>query len=314
MRAKEFDAATLVLVDSAEAPLADLAAILADGQGFTECVPVLADIRGSARVAELFARQRPHVVFHAAAYKHVPLLEAHPAEAARTNVLGTKNIVDAARAVGVERFVSFSTDKAARPANVLGRSKAAAEWVVAASADDGPASRYSSIRLANVVDAQGGILGCFRRQVEQGGPMRVTDPRATRLLMTSAEAVALAFAAGALDYSAGAVWLDVAPPVRILDLARRVAAGRDIAIELIGLRPGENLQEESFSHADEVLATEYEGVFMAAPPSVDPIWLDAWTSELAELVERASDEGVRDALGALDELPGELAVSAGGVG
>jgi FlaA1/EpsC-like NDP-sugar epimerase len=234
----------------------------------------------------------------------VPLLEAHPAEAAATNVLGTRNVAEAACAVGVARFVSFSTDKAARPTNVLGRTKAAAERVVAAAAERAPGSRCSSIRLANVVDAPGGILECFRRQAGRGGPLTVTDPRATRLLMTASEAVALAFAAGGLG--GDVLWLDVGPPVRIVDLARSVAAGRDVEIEVVGLRPGENLREESFSDGDPS-ATACDGIFRAALPRTDGIWLDAWLSELAELVERASDEEVRRALATPFELPVELA-------
>jgi dTDP-glucose 4,6-dehydratase len=308
VQAKAFGAAMLVLVDSAEATLVELATTLRAERGPTSTAPVLADIRSAARMAEVLARHRPDVVFHTAAYKHVPLLEAHPSEAAATNVLGTKNLVEAARAVGVERFVSFSTDKAVRPANVLGRTKAAAEWIVAAAADDVPGSRYSSVRLANVADAPAGILECFRRQANLGGPLTVTDPRATRLLMTSSEAVALAFVAGGLGGSGDVLWLDVGPPVRILDLARRVAAGRKIEIELVGLRPGENLREASFSDGDQS-ATPCDRVFAAALPRVDPIWLDAWTSELAELVDRASDEGVRRALATLFELPSELAAS-----
>jgi FlaA1/EpsC-like NDP-sugar epimerase len=222
-------------------------------------------------------------------------------------VLGTKNVVGAACAVEVERFVSFSTDKAVRPTNVLGRTKAASEWTVAAFADGVPGSHYSSIRLANVFDAPGGMMQCFRRQAEQGAPLKVTDPQATRMLMTSAEAVALAFVAGGLENSGGVLWLDVGPPVRIIDLARGFADGRDIGIELVGLRPGETLREESFSEDDRTSATRCDGVFAAALPRVDRIWLDAWTSDLAELVDRASDEGVRHALAALFELPAELA-------
>lgn len=308
MQAKAFGAATLVLVDSAEAPLVALVTTLRIERCPTEAVPVLADIRNGARMSEVLARYRPDVVFHTAAYKHVPLLEAHPSEAAATNVLGTKNVVEAARAVGVERFVSFSTDKAVRPTNVLGRTKAAAEWIVAAAADEVSGSSYSSIRLSNVVDAPGGILECFRRQAIRGGPLAVTDARATRLLMTSVEAVALAFVAGGLEGSADALWLDVGPPVRILDLARGVAAGRDIAIEIVGLRPGENLREESFSDGDRS-ATQCERVFATALPRVDRIWLDAWAGELAELVDRASDDGARRSLAAVFELPAELAAS-----
>jgi FlaA1/EpsC-like NDP-sugar epimerase len=295
-------------VDSSEAPLVDLVTTtLRKESGSTEPVAVLADIRSPARMADVFATYRPDVVFHTAAYKHVPFLEAQPIEAAATNVLGTKNVVEAACAVEVERFVSFSTDKAARPRNVLGRTKAAAEWIVAAGDDRVPGARYSSIRLANVVDAPGGIVQCFWRQANQGGPLTVTDPRATRLMMTADEAVALAIVAGGLDDAGGVLWLDVGAPVRILDLARGVAAGRDLDIELVGLRPGENLQEESFSDGDRTLATRCDGVFTAALPRVDRIWLDAWTSELVALVERASQEGVRHALATLCELPAELA-------
>jgi FlaA1/EpsC-like NDP-sugar epimerase len=307
VQATAFGAATLVLVDSAEAPLVELVTTLR-AEGGSEAVPVLADIRNAARMSDVLAKHRPDVVFHTAAYKHVPLLEAHPSEAAATNVLGTKNVVEAACAVGVGRFVSFSTDKAARPANVLGRTKAAAELVVAAAADVVPGSRYSSIRLANVAEAPGGILECFRRQASRGGPLTVTDPQATRLLMTSVEAVALAFIAGGLDGLDEVLWLDVGPPVRILELARAIVAGRDIDIELVGLRPGESLREESFSDGDRI-ATRCDRVFAAALPRVDRIWLDAWTSELAELVDQASDEHVGQALNALLELPAELAAS-----
>src|SRR6185295_6967820 len=153
---------------------------------------------------------------------------------------GTRNMVEASRAIGVERFVFFSSDKAVRPRNVLGQTKAAAEWLVAAAGDQLAGSRYSSIRLANVLDATGGILRCFRRQIQYGGPLTVTDPRATRLLMTSGEAVALALVCPAIGDSSSAFWLDVGPPVRIVDFASKLAAGREIDIEFIGLRQGEN--------------------------------------------------------------------------
>ena len=308
MRAHAYGAARLVLVDTAEARLVELVTALGRERGATEVVPVLADVRHARRMSDVLASHRPDVVFHTAAYKCVPLLEAHPAEAAATNVLGTKNVVDAARAVGVERFISFSTDKTVRAANVLGRTKAAAEWIVAAAADEVPGSRYTSIRLANAADAPGGILECFRRQANRGGPLTVTDPRATRLLMTSAEAVALAIVAGGLERSEDVIWLDVGPPVRILDLARAIVAGRDIDIELVGLRRGESLREETFSNGGRS-ATQCDGVFTATLPRVDRRWLDAWTSELAELVDDASDEDVRQVLAALVERPAELAAS-----
>lgn len=302
-----------MLADSAEAAVIDLAVTLMRSHGVDTAVPVLADIRNHASAAELVARHRPNVVFHAAGYKHVPLLEAHPVEAAATNVLGTKNMVEAALAAGVERFVSFSTDKAVRPTNVLGQTKAAGEWIVSSWGDEARGQRYSSIRLANVVDATGGILPRFRGQIERGGPLTVTDPRATRLLMTSTEAVGLALVAGAVGDPGGAFWLDVRPAVRILELGRRVASGHQIDIELIGLRPGEKLHEESFSEDGESSPTPCPGVFRTALPRMDSTRLDAWISELADLVGRASDEGVRAALAAPHGLRAdELAASAAG--
>ena len=301
-RVAESGATRLVLVDSAEGPLVDLVARSRSEWGSTDAVPVLADIRSPARAIDVVARYRPHIVFHAAAYKHVPLVQANPIEGVATNVLGTKNMVEASRAIGVERFVLFSSDKAVRPRNVLGQTKAAAEWIVAAAGDHVPGSRYSSIRLANVLDATGGILRCFRRQIQHGGPLTVTDPRATRLLMTSTEAVALALVGAAIGDSSSACWLDVDPPVRIVDIARKLAAGREIDTQFIGLRQGENLEEGSFSDGNETSATRCEGVLKTALPPVDSVWLDAWTAEVTEFVERASDDEVRRALDAVYAL------------
>ena len=305
----------VVLVDSAEGPLVDLVTRGRSEWSSTDAVPVLADIRSPARASDVVARYRPHIVFHAAAYKHVPLVEANPIEGVATNVLGTRNMVEASGAVGVERFVFFSSDKAVRPRNVLGQTKAAAECLVAAAGDQVPGSHYSSIRLANVLDATGGILRCFQRQIQYGGPLTVTDPRATRLLMTSGEAVALALVCAAIGDSSSAFWLDVGPPVRIVDIARKLAAGREIDIQFIGLRQGENLEEESFSDGNQTSVTRCEGVFKTALPRVDSVWLDAWTAELTELVERASEEEVRCALDAVYALAEREPVAlAGAVG
>ncbi len=164
-RLTRLGARELVLVDQAEAPLVELATALEYEHGFTDAVPVLADIRSAARTLEVFERHRPDVVFHTAAYKQVPLLEAHPVEAVATNVLATKCVADAARRVGVERFVLFSTDKAVQPTSILGQTKAVAEWIVALAGREAHA-RYASVRLGNVVDSSGSILPFFRRQVD----------------------------------------------------------------------------------------------------------------------------------------------------
>ena len=291
----------LVLVDQAEAPLLELAAVLRDQHAFAGAEPVLADVRSAARALDLLDRYRPDVVFHAAAYKQVPLLEAHPVEAVATNVLGTRSVVEAARRIGVQRFVLFSTDKAVQPTNVLGRTKAVAEWIVAAARQP----RYTSIRLGNVADSAGSILPLFRRQVAQGGPLTVTHPRATRYLMTGAEAAGLAVVAGALAEPNSVFWLDVGRPVRILDVARQLATSPsgEVAIEFVGLRAGERLHEQLCRNGDPVAATACERVFRSSLPQIDPSWLQAGIAALAHHVERASAAGVRAALAELLGAP-----------
>jgi FlaA1/EpsC-like NDP-sugar epimerase len=260
-------------------------------------VPVLADVRSAARVAEVFELFRPQVVFHAAAYKQVPLVEAHPVEGAAVNVLGTKRLVDAAERAGVGRFVLFSTDKAVEPASVLGRTKAVAEWTVAAAGED---LRTAAVRLGNVVDSAGSILPRFRRQLARGGPVTVTHPEMTRYLMTAGEAAGLAIVAGALADTTVS-WLDVGPPVHVVDLVRRLAP--DVEIELVGLRPGERLHEQPFRSGDEIVATHFAHVVAAPLHRVDRRWLDGRLAVLAHHVERASAAGVRAALAELLGAP-----------
>lgn len=206
---------------------------------------LLVDIRDRDRVAEVFAAHRPQVVFHAAALKHVPALEAHPGEAVKTNVWGTLNLLEAAAACGVERFVNVSTDKAADPVNVLGLTKRIAEQMTATVADraDGV---YLSVRFGNVLGSRGSVLPLFRAQVAAGGPITVTHHDVTRYFMTIEEACQLVVQAGAVGASGEALVLDMGEPVRILDVARRLAATVDppVDIEFVGLRPGEKLHEE----------------------------------------------------------------------
>jgi FlaA1/EpsC-like NDP-sugar epimerase len=289
---------TLVLVDHSEASRAGRASARRGEHAFEQATPVLADIRSRARVFEVFERYRPNVVFHAAAYKHVPLLEASPVEGVATNVLGTKSVVDAARHVGADRFVLFSTDKAVQPTNVLGQTKAVAEWIVADA-------QFTSVRLGNVVDSAGSILPLFRRQVALGGPITVTHPRATRYLMTAGEAAGLAIVTGGLADSNSIFWLDSGPPVRILDLARRVAsaAPQEIGIEFVGLRAGERLHEQFFSNGDEVAPTPCQRIWTSPMRQVDSAWLDRWLTVLELHVDRASSMLVRAALAEMHSAP-----------
>ena len=298
IRLARLGARELVLVDQAEAGLVALVDRLRREQDFGNAIPVLGDVTRQGRAAEVLERYRPDVVFHAAAYKHVPLLEAHPVEGVSANVLGTKCVVDASRRAGVARFVLFSTDKAVEPTSVLGRTKAVAEWIVAAAGQEDELARYAAVRLGNVVDSAGSALPIFRRQVAEGGPVTVTHPQATRFVLTAGEAADLAIVAGALADSRSIFWLDAGPPVRVADLARRLAAAVSAEIELdfVGLRPGERLHERMLWSWDKAVPTPCAYVFRSALRQVDPVWLDGWTATLSGLVDPASPEGVRAAL------------------
>ena len=284
----------LVLVDQAEASLVAVARSLQRDCGLA-CVPVLADIRSRSRSFEVFETYRPDVVFHAAAYKHVSLLEASPSEAAATNVIGTQSVVDAAGVVGVQRFVLFSTDKAVQAASILGQTKSVAEWVVAGAGESALQGRFATVRLVNVIDSAGSILPLFREQLARGVPLTVTDERATRYLMTAGEAAGLAVVAGALADSESVFFLDSGPPVSVLDLASRLASA-GVDIEFVGLRAGERLHERLCWSGDELSATPCEQVLRAPMHRVDPIWLEAQLAALARCVERASAAGIRSLL------------------
>ena len=301
VRLARLGAREVVLVDQAEAGLVELARMLEHEHGFAGAIPVLADVRSPIRTREILERHRPDAVFHAAAYKQVPLLETNPVEAVAANVLATRSVVDAARHAGTDRLVLFSTDKAVRPTGVLGRTKALAEWVVAAAARRHPRRRYGAIRLGNVVDSAGTVLPVFRRQIEAGEPVTVTHPDAARYLMTAGEAAGLALAAGGLADGRSVFWLDVRPAVRVVDLARRLAdaLGREVAIEFVGLRPGERLREHFYWEPRDVERTSCRMVFRSTLPDVDPDWLDERLAALAAQVDRASAAEVR---ATLDEL------------
>ena len=214
-------------------------------------VPVLADIRDQARLAEVFADARPQVVFHAAALKHVPALEAAPTEGWKTNVLGTRNVLIAAEAAGVERFVNISTDKAADPVNVLGRTKRVAEQLTAAMAIR-TRQPYVSVRFGNVIGSRGSVMETFQAQIEQGGPVTVTHPDVTRFFMAIREAVRLTLQAATMGAPGEVLVLDMGAPVRILDVANQLIeqSGRTIEIRFTGLRPGEKLHEVLLSHGE----------------------------------------------------------------
>jgi FlaA1/EpsC-like NDP-sugar epimerase len=235
---------------------------------------VLCDIRDVAALTRIFVDRRPDVVFHAAALKHLPMLEQYPAEAIKTNVLGTRNVLDASRAGGVERFVNISTDKAANPISVLGYSKRLAERVTAAYAALAPDMTCVSVRFGNVLGSRGSVLTAFASQIANGGPLTVTHPEVTRYFMTIEEACQLVVQAGAIGASREALVLDMGEAVRILDVAHQLIQmhGEHVRIEFTGLRQGEKLEEELFGD-DEPRSVRPSHPLISHVP-VPPIALD----------------------------------------
>ena len=282
----------IVLVDHSENALVQIEHELQHERRFISIVPALADVKDPVKIRRLFARHAPTVVFHAAAYKHVPLMEANPLESVRNNVVGTKVLSELATEYGVKQFVLVSTDKAVRPKNVLGQTKALCEWVVeTAAAQEGNGTSFISVRFGNVLGSSGSVIPLFRRQIARGGPVTVTHPDMERYFMTIPEAVQLIVQAGALGRSGDVFVLDMGEPVKIVDLAHDMIRlsgkepERDVRIEFIGVRPGEKLKEDLWGEGESSTTTSHPKILRVASAPVDPSWLDDEVAELERLVE-----------------------------
>ena len=247
-----FGPAELILLDRDESALHTLLLSLSGRADLESPDVVLANVREPDRIRDIFEARRPQVVFHAAALKHVNILETHAAEAVKTNVIGTLNVLEAAAAVGVERFVNISTDKAADPISVLGYSKRIAEGLTAAVAANSDGT-FLSVRFGNVLGTSGSVLKTFAAQIETGGPVTVTSPDVTRYFMTVHEAVQLVIQAAAIGRDGEALVLDMGAPVRIVDVARQMIEAADGSIEIIftGMKPGEKMHEVLLGAAEQ---------------------------------------------------------------
>ncbi len=245
--------------------------------------PVLADIRDASRLAEVFADYAPEVVFHAAALKHVPALESAPDEGWKTNVLGTRNVLLAAEAAGVQRFVNISTDKAAEPVSVLGRTKRLAEQLTAATAER-TGRRYVSVRFGNVIGSRGSVMETFQAQIESGGPVTVTHPEVTRFFMAVREAVRLTMQAATMGSPGEVLVLDMGAPVKIVDVARQLIeqSGRSIEIRYTGLRPGEKLHEVLLSPGELATRPHHPLIDHVQVPAIWPQLGDRYDGSLVE--------------------------------
>ncbi|MCD6520808.1 MAG: polysaccharide biosynthesis protein [Anaerolineae bacterium] len=238
--------------------------------GHLPTVPLIADVRDRERITHLLLKHRPQVIFHAAAHKHVPLMELNPVEAFTTNVLGTENLLRAAEEAGVDRFVLISSDKAVNPVNIMGASKHLAEVLVRHAAKR-TGHRYVVVRFGNVLGSRGSVVPLFERQIAAGGPVTVTHPEMTRYFMTIPEAVQLVLQAAVLGQGGEIFVLDMGEQIRILDLARDLISlsgltpGEDIEIVFTGVRPGEKLYEELFGEGEEPLPTAHQQIFQTFP-------------------------------------------------
>lgn len=292
-----FNPARLVLLDHDETHLFDAAANL---PGFA--VQRLADVRDREALGRVFEEERPDVVFHAAAHKHVPLLEEHPVEAGHTNVLGTNNVVECAARVGVSRFVFISTDKAVRPSSVMGATKLAGEHLVLHGDND---MTCCAVRFGNVLGSRGSVVPTFVRQIRSGGPVTITDGRMTRYFMSIPEAVRLVLHAAALARGGEIFMLDMGQPVRIIDLARRMIQlsgqrpGADVEIRVTRVRPGEKLAEELHAPDETQHRTSHPSIFRLDPVPVARQALDMTVSSIRTATEVGDDPAVRSALARL---------------
>jgi FlaA1/EpsC-like NDP-sugar epimerase len=300
----------LILVDQAETPLFEIERELVSERAFSPCVPVLADVGNRSKLRQVFDRYQPSVVFHAAAYKHVPLMEANPLESVRNNTLATKAVVDVAVEFGVDRFVLVSTDKAVNAKTVMGQSKGLCEWIVEAYGHrQDVKTRFVAVRFGNVLGSSGSVIPIFRRQIERGGPVTVTHPEMTRFFMTIPEAVSLIVQAGSIGGRGEIFVLDMGEPVRIVDLARDMILlsgrepERDVAIEFVGVRPGEKLHEELWAESETVSATQHPKIMLVTRPAIDAAWLEEELAELERLVEAGETLDLVARLGGMTREP-----------
>jgi FlaA1/EpsC-like NDP-sugar epimerase len=295
----------LIVLDHAEDNLFEIHRELVEDRHALAVEAVLADCKEPDRMREVFETHRPDVVFHAAAYKHVGLMELNPVEAVRNNALATRVMARVAGEFGTRTFVLVSTDKAVEPATVMGASKALAEWAVEAAGVHHPGTAYASVRFGNVLGSSGSVVPIFRRQIANGGPVTVTDEGMTRFFMTIPEAVQLVIRAGSLTTGGEVYVLEMGEPVRIMDLAEDMIRfsglqpGRDIAIEVVGRRPGEKLEEILFNAYEEGEPTPAQKILRAVRAPADPGWVDETFDRIEALVAAGDVQALATTVSAL---------------
>lgn len=307
-QAAKFGPEQLILLDHAETPLFHIHRELSAAYPDLMVIPVVGDVKNMDKVDAVFGEYLPDVVFHAAAYKHVPMMESNQLEAVTNNIGGTKILADASHQYGVRNFVMISTDKAVRPANVMGASKRAAEMYIQALAGKSN-TRFTTVRFGNVLGSNGSVIPLFMEQIKKGGPVTVTDPNVIRYFMTIPEATLLVLQAACLGKGGEIFVLDMGEPVRISDLAEELirlsglVPHEDIDIVFTGLRPGEKLYEELLIAGEGIQPTEHDKIRIACAIKTD---LDIVAAEINLLLEKAKKSEVTDVLHVLRRIVEEF--------
>lgn len=303
-----FEPETLVLLGRGENRIYEIEQELRRRHSATTLETVIADIRDRSRIDEIFFEYGPHIVFHTAAHKHVPLMERNVREAVLNNVIGTQTVAEAADKFGVNQLVMISSDKAVRPSSVMGATKRLAELVVQATSQRSR-TKFMTVRFGNVLGSAGSVVPLFKKQIEYGGPITVTDQRMTRYFMTIPEASQLVLQAAAMGSGGDLFVLDMGAPVRIVDLARdmiRLSGLPADAIEIVfeGIRPGEKLHEELADEAGHIVATDHPKIMSISPTTVSEPEILAQVNSLCS--ESASDDEIRDQLLAVNRATSQV--------
>lgn len=291
-----FEPKNIVLFDQAETPMYDIEMELRDSSASNITI-VIGDITDEQRVEEVFKKYQPNIVYHAAAYKHVPMMENNPVEAVRNNVLGTRLIADTAIKYGVQRFVMISTDKAVNPTNVMGASKRIAE-IYTQSLNGKSKTLFITTRFGNVLGSNGSVIPRFKKQIESGGPVTVTHPQITRYFMTIPEACQLVLEAGASGKGGEIFIFDMGESVKIVDLAKKMIKlsglqlGKDIQIAFTGLRPGEKLYEELLANKENTIPTPHPQIMVAKVREYNHDEANSKIDEFIELIKHQDNVGV----------------------
>jgi FlaA1/EpsC-like NDP-sugar epimerase len=302
----------MILLDQAENNLFEIDRELRHRWVGAELAPVIADICDLRRIAQVFDEHQPHVVFHCAAHKHVPMMEGNPGEAIKNNVFGSRIVADAARSAGAAAFVMVSTDKAVNPTSVMGAAKRCAELYIQSLNSEDCRTRFVAVRFGNVLGSSGSVVPIFRKQIEAGGPVTVTHPDMKRYFMTIAEASQLVMQAGAIGRGGEIFILDMGKPMKILSLAKEMIrrhglkAGKDIAIEFTGIRPGEKLYEELACADEQTRPTSHPKIRVWQLPRATPEQVE----QMMQILGSVTNSGKREVVEALGQCvpeyqPGE---------